>query len=75
MHEQLNYVKYNLKNTNEALLMFEIVTHDEQASVACALVQKIANKSRSIPEGFTDKNEYKAILKLIQKSIPKIETR
>lgn len=43
VHEQLNYVKYNLKNTKEALLMFDIVTHDEQASVACALVQKIAN--------------------------------
>jgi hypothetical protein len=27
--EQLNYVKYTLKNTEEACLMFDIVTADE----------------------------------------------
>jgi len=75
VHEQLNYVKYTLKDTREALQMFDICKHDEQASVACALVQKIANKTRAIPEGFSEKNEFKAMLKQIQKSVPNIQTR
>lgn len=45
--------------------MFEIVDHDEQASVACALVQMIANRVKKIPKGFTEKNEFKAMLKVI----------
>lgn len=52
--------------------MFDICKNDEQASVACALVQKIANKTRTIPEGFSEKNEFKAMLKQIQKSVPNI---
>jgi len=55
--------------------MFDICKHDEQASVACALVQKIANKTRTIPEGFSEKNVFKAMLKQIQKSVPNIQTK
>ncbi len=73
--EQLNYVKYTLKNTEEACKMFDIVTADEQASVACALVQKIANKTHSLPKEFTHKNEFRAMLKLVQKQANKLDTK
>jgi hypothetical protein len=40
LSEQLNYVKWNLKDTREALTMFDIVKEqsDKSAEVACAIV-------------------------------------
>ena len=42
--------------------MFEIVKEqDSQGQVACAIVQKIANKTNNLKPGFTDKKEFREI--------------
>ena len=62
LHEQLQYVKWSLKDTREALQMFEIVKEqDVQGQVACALVHKVSNKTKNLKEGFTDKKEFREI--------------
>lgn len=47
LQENLNYIKFNLKNTNEAFDMFDILK-DKFAShpeIPASIVQKIANRS------------------------------
>lgn len=77
-HEKLNYVKYNLKDTQAAVFMFEILSKEESEDlplVAAAIIQKLANKTHNLPTTFTDKLEFKDILKAFQRGLPKLETR
>lgn len=43
--------------------------------MACALVQKIANKTSHLPDRFTQKNEFRAMLKLIQKQASNLDSK
>lgn len=84
LHEQLNYVRWNLKDTREGFQMFEIINREQPgqlkdeahvAEVACAIVQMTGTKTKKLPEGFKDKNEFRALLKAIQKGVPLLSSK
>ena len=52
--------------------MFEILSEKESADlplVAASIIQKLANKTQNLPTSFTDKLEYKQILKAFQRGL------
>lgn len=56
LHENLNYIKYNLKNSDEAFEMFRITKENfETPEIAAAIVQKLANRSNITPLNVSEK--------------------
>ena len=72
LQENLNYVKFNLKNTHEAFKMFEITKEKfgNRPELAAQIVQKFATRSNVTHKNFDEKlfarYEYKAMLRLVK---------
>ena len=81
--QNLNYVKFNLKNSIEAFQYFEIIKEKfglESPDIPAALVQKIASRTkdfnlRPVRDKIVPRVQYKQMLKLIKKNITKLENR
>jgi 3-oxoacyl-[acyl-carrier-protein] synthase III len=79
--ENLNYIKYNLKNSDEAFELFKITSLKFESSpeIPASIIQKLANRS-SIDEKDVDKKlvpryEYKNMLKAIQKNLEFLDNK
>ena len=74
LDENLAYVKHNIKNVQEAFNLFEITKkkfEDYPPYIPASIIQKIAVSTRDakkIPD-ITTTNEYKAMLKILQRSM------
>ena len=78
--EQINYVRFNIRNTDEALQLFDIVNQKEEegarrAEVACAIIQMVGNKVNKLPAGFPERVEFKALMKTVQQNADSLSTK
>lgn len=84
LQENLNYIKYTLKDSNEAFDLFK-VTKDtftaKSPEIPAALVQKLANKTKDldrkieIRDKIVRRPEYKQMLKSIKQGLPSLDNR
>ena len=84
LQENLNYIKYTLKDSQEAFDLFK-VTKDtfnlQTAEIPAALVQKIANKTKDLDRKSTVRDkiirraEYKQMLKAIKAKMEELDNR
>ena len=83
LQQNLNYIKYTMKDTNEAYEFFKI-TQDNfgeyTADIPAALVQKIATRTRNLDNKDTwqkivDRPEYKMMLKAVKKGMVNLSNR
>lgn len=81
LQENLNYIKFNLQNSDEAFKLFEITKtkFENNPEIAASIVQKLANRSNitssNVTEKLIAKNEYKAMLKAIQKGLSLLDNK
>jgi len=80
LEENLTYIKFNLKDVQEAFYMFDITKHKFEGSpeLPASLVQKIATRSKDLKRNLNSvvsRNEYKAMLKIIQKESHNLDGR
>ena len=79
--ENLNYIKYTLRNSDEAIKLFEITQAKFEASpeIPASIVQKLANRSSMTAKEFDKKlmprYEYKNMLKAIQKNVEFLDSK
>lgn len=70
----MNYIKFNLKTSEEAFQLFDITKEKSLTpDIPASIIQKLANRSNITPTNVNEKllvrNEYKAMLKTIQKGL------
>ena len=80
----MNYIKYTLKDSNEAFNMF-LVTKDSFGAISpeipAALIQKIANKTKDmdrkteIRDKIIRRKEYKQMLRMIKEGLGNLDNR
>ena len=80
LHENLNYIKFNLKNSDEAFKMFEITKDKmENGDIPASIIQKLANRSdikpSNVSEKLLEKKDYKDMLKAIQKHMNSMDNK
>jgi hypothetical protein len=81
MPENLNYIKYNLQNSEDAFKMFEITQtkYESSPEIPAAIIQKLANRSSMTGKEFDKKMmpryEYKNMLKAIQKNVEFLDNK
>jgi hypothetical protein len=81
VQENLNYIKYNLKNSEEAFKMFEITQrkYQQNPEIPASIVQKLGTRSNLKPKDVEKKliprYEYKNMLKVIQKNLEYLDNK
>jgi len=81
LEENLNYVKYTLKNSNDAFEIFDQTKEKFQdvPDLAAAIVAKLAIRSNITPRNFDDKvfsrKEYKGMLKQIKAGFSRMDNK
>ena len=71
LQENLNYIKYDLKNTHEAFKLFDITKEkfNYTSEIAASLIQKLATRGnihhKNFDEKLFSKNEYKAMFRQV----------
>ncbi|CDW74365.1 UNKNOWN [Stylonychia lemnae] len=81
VHENLNYIKFNLKTSTEAFQLFEQIKekYGNHPEIPAAIVQKLANKSnikrQQINKKLLSKWEYKSILRSISQNIELLDNK
>ena len=79
--ENLNYIKYNLKNSDEAFELFKI-TQDKYSNnpeLAASIIQKLANRSnlklKDVGTKLIPRQEYFNMLKSVQKNLELLDNK
>ena len=81
LQENLNYIKYNLKNSDDAFKMFEIVQRKYQSNpeIPASIIQKLGTRStlkaKDVETKLMTRYEYKNMLKAIQQNLEYLDNK
>jgi mannitol/fructose-specific phosphotransferase system IIA component (Ntr-type) len=81
LQENLNYIKFNLKDTHEAFRIFDETksTFENRPEIAASMIQKLATKSKITPKNFDEKLfarvEYKGMLRQIKEGLDFLDNK